>query len=119
MLIHSFWGEIEYFFDGNIPKLLGFDYGPIELEGNRATIVQGGICENHGRSTPSCPSYRFISDINSSMAYTVLAGGARDRRFSPHYMNDIKKWLSYQYKIIEANQENKIYSAIDQPGITH
>ena len=107
------------FFDGNIPKLLGFDYGPIELEGNRATIVQGGICENHGRSTTSCPSYRFISDINSSMAYTVLAGGARDRRFSPHYMNDIKKWLSYQYKIIEANQENKIYSAIDQPGITH
>ena len=107
------------FFDGNIPKLLGFDFGPIELEGNRATIVQGGISENHGRSTTCCPSYRFITDLNSSMAFTIIAGGPRDRRFSPHYMNDIKKWLSYKYKTIEANQENKMYSIMDQSRMTH
>jgi penicillin amidase len=105
------WGRLKnvmmtnIFFDGNIPEVLGFDYGPIELEGNRSTIVQSGIYRNKNRSTTCFPSY-----------HTVLAGGVSDRKFSPYYMNDIKNWLSYQYKILEADQENKEFANINPNG---
>ena len=98
------WGEARLvlikniFFDGKLPRILGFDKGPLGIEGNRATIVQGAVYKAHGRQTTFCPSYRIISDLGTSKAETVLAGGASDRRFSPWYSNDLDNWYNFRYK---------------------
>jgi len=88
------------FFDGKLPKILGFDYGPINLEGSRATIVQGAVFTSHGRNSSFCPSWRFITDMNSKWAYSILAGGVSDRRFSKLYKSEVKEWLEFKYKKI-------------------
>lgn len=98
------WGETRLvtikniFFDGKLPRILGFDKGPVGIEGNRATIVQGAVYQAHGRQTTFCPSYRFISDLGTLKVETVLAGGASDRRFSPWYSNDLDNWYNFKYK---------------------
>lgn len=98
------WGQerstfmTNIFFDGKLPKFLGFDYGPISLEGNRATIVQGALYRAHGRLSSFCPSWRYISDMKSGLTYSILAGGVSDRRFSGWYTNDVEKWLNFEYK---------------------
>jgi penicillin amidase len=88
-------------FDGSLPRFLGFDYGPIVLEGNRATVVQGAIYRSHGRSTTFAPSYRFVTDLSETTAYTALAGGASDRRFSRYYLSDLLRWQRYEYKVLD------------------
>ena len=88
------------FFAGALPRFLGFDRGPVVLEGNRATIVQGAIYRAHGRVTTFCPSYRFIADLGDGTAHTALAGGPSDRRFSPYYATDIERWQQYEYKVL-------------------
>lgn len=98
------WGNIRktpmknILFDGNLPKFLGFDYGPISIEGSRATIVQGALYTAHDRVLTFCPSYRFITDMGTRTAYTVLAGGVSDRRFNKLYTSDVERWLNYEYK---------------------
>lgn len=89
------------FFDGSLPKFLGFDKGPYGIEGNRATIVQGAVYKAHGRETTFCPSYRFISDLGSLKVETALAGGPSDRRFSKWYSNDLDNWYNFRYKILQ------------------
>jgi penicillin amidase len=89
------------FFDGALPSFLGFDKGPYNIEGNRATIVQGAVYKAHGRETTFCPSYRFISDLGSLKAETALAGGPSDRRFSKWYSNDLDNWYNFKYKTLE------------------
>mgnify|MGYP001122197294 CR=1 FL=1 len=85
-------------FDGKLPSFLGFDYGPISIEGSRATIVQGALYESHGRISTFCPSMRFITDLSERRSFTILAGGVSDRRFSSLYKSEIKDWLNYKYK---------------------
>lgn len=85
-------------FDGKLPSFLGFDYGPISIEGSRATIVQGALYESHGRISTFCPSMRFITDLSERRSFTILAGGVSDRRFSKLYKSEIKDWLNYRYK---------------------
>ena len=100
------WGrcqEIEMkniFFDGALPSFFGFDYGPINLPGNRATVVQGGIFASHDRQTTFTPSWRFITDLGEDAASTALAGGPSGRRFSKWYTSDVERWLSGTYKTI-------------------
>jgi penicillin amidase len=77
-------------FGGKLPSFLGFDYGPVELMGCRATVPQGQIFKNAGRTTTFSPSYRFIADMNDKKLHTTLAGGPSDRRFSRLYLCDIK-----------------------------
>jgi penicillin amidase len=91
------------FFDGRLPRWVGFDHGPIELPGNRATIVQGGIFTSHNRQTTFTPSWRFITDLGEDSALTALAGGPSGRRFSRWYKTDINRWLSGDYKMLEAD----------------
>jgi len=90
------------FFDGRLPLWLGFDHGPIELPGNRATVVQGGIFESHGRKTTFTPSWRFVTDLGENSAQTALAGGPSGKRFSRWYKTDIGRWLSGEYKVLSA-----------------
>ena len=89
------------FFAGKLPAWLGFDHGPIELVGNRATVVQGGILTAHNRLTTFAPSWRMITDMAADQVYTVLPGGASGRRFSTYYLTDLQRWLDGEYKVLE------------------
>jgi len=89
------------FFEGRLPLWMGFDHGPVELPGNRATVVQGGVFTSHDRQTTFTPSWRFITDLGDDSARTALAGGPSGRRFSRWYKTDIKRWLGGQYKILK------------------
>ena len=92
-------------FDGRLPRWVGFDHGPIELPGSRATIVQSGIFKSHNRQTTFTPSWRFITDLGEDWALTALAGGPSGRRFSKWYKNDIDRWLNGDYKTLSANED--------------
>jgi penicillin amidase len=91
------------FFDGRLPLWVGFDHGPIELHGNRATIVQGGVFNSHNRQTTFTPSWRFITDLAENRARTALAGGPSDRRFSKWYTTDVQRWVEGRYKVLSAD----------------
>ncbi len=87
-------------FGRKLPKFLGFDYGPISLPGNRATIPQGQIFNSGGRITTFTPSYRFVTDMVINKMHTNMLGGVSDRRFSKLYTNDIKNWFEGNYKTL-------------------
>ena len=89
------------FFDGKLPRILGFDHGPISLPGNRATVVQGGLFTAHGRTTTFAPSWRFVTDMGTDTVESVLAGGPSGSRFSKWYKTDVERWLLGEYKRIE------------------
>ncbi|MCU0304564.1 MAG: penicillin acylase family protein [Thermoanaerobaculales bacterium] len=88
------------FFGGRLPRVLGFDHGPIELPGGRATIVQGGLFTAYGRLTSFAPSWRYIADLGADEVHTALAGGPSGRRFSRWYTTDVARWLRGGYKTI-------------------
>lgn len=87
-------------FGGQLPSFLGFDHGPIELPGCRATITQGQIFQNAGRTTTFSPSYRLISDMNTVALHTNITGGPSDRRFSRWYVSGMPDWLGGVYKVL-------------------
>lgn len=93
------------FFDGALPAFLGFDYGPVELPGNRATVVQGGVFVSHDRQTTFTPSWRFLTDLGHDDARTALAGGPSGRRFSRWYTTDVQRWLAGTYKRLAPDEE--------------
>jgi penicillin amidase len=103
------WGQRQQiimtnvFFDGRLPRFLWFDHGPIELPGNRATVVQGGVFFSHDRQTTFTPSWRFITDLGANEAHTALAGGPSGNRFSRWYRTDIKRWQGGTYKKLKAD----------------
>jgi penicillin amidase len=85
-------------FGGKMPRFLGFDRGPITLQGNRATVHQGQIYRSAGRVTTFAPSLRMVTDLGTDEMHTVLAGGVSDRRFSRWYTSDLRRWLRGEYK---------------------
>jgi len=87
-------------FGGKLPPLLGFDRGPIEVVGGRATVVQGQVLALAGRESSFCPSWRFVADLATDAAETALAGGPSDRRFSRWYASDVPRWLAFERKIL-------------------
>ena len=89
------------FFGGKLPKFLGFDYGPVQLRGSRATIPQGQLFMAGGRQTSFAPSYRIISDLAEEAIHTNIAGGPSGRRSSGYYMMGIDGWISGKYNIIK------------------
>jgi penicillin amidase len=95
------------FFDGALPRFLGFDRGPFDFHGNRSTVVQGGIFTAHGRRTTFTPSWRYVSDLGEDAASTALAGGPSGRRFSRWYTTDIRRWLEGRYKTIVASNDRQ------------
>ncbi len=93
------WGQQQtvtmhnIFFGGRLPAFCGFDHGPLQYRGGRATIHQGQIYRLAGRLTSFGPSYRLVTDMGEDAAYTCLAGGPSDRRFSRWYKHGIADWL--------------------------
>ncbi|MFW9855393.1 MAG: penicillin acylase family protein [Candidatus Thorarchaeota archaeon] len=90
------------FFGGQLPRFLGFDYGPFELPGGRATIHQGQIFKSAGRDTNFIPTYRMICDFSSETLLMNIAGGPSDRRFGRYYKTLIKEWLRGEYTKLKA-----------------
>jgi len=90
-------------FGGKFPHFFGYDYGPVELPGSRATIPQGQIFKSAGRLTTFSPSYRFITDMATREMHTTIAGGPTDRRFSRWYTTDIDNWVHGRYKVLKEN----------------
>ena len=102
------WGERQRFtmkhlmFGERLLGRLGFNYGPIELRGGRATIHQGQVFQLGGRETNWAPSYRFVTDLGRSSAETALAGGPSDRPFSRLYKTGIGDWVIGRTKTLSA-----------------
>jgi penicillin amidase len=98
------WGERQQLLmkhvllGGRLPRWVGFDRGPLPLRGGRGTIHQGQIYRAGGRQTSFAPSYRLVTDLAESAAYTGLAGGASDRRFSRWYAHGIADWGAGRFK---------------------
>jgi penicillin amidase len=87
-------------FGGKLPPFLGFDRGPFEVIGGRATVVQGQVLNLAGRESSFCPSWRFVTDLATDAAETALAGGPSDRRFSRWYATDVARWLAFERKTL-------------------
>jgi len=98
------WGDVNrvmmthILLGGKMPGWAGFDVGPIEIPGGRATPHQGQIYESAGRQTSFAPSFRVMVDMGSPGVFTALAGGPSDRRFSRWYTSDLKRWRRGEYK---------------------
>jgi len=98
------WGDVNrvmmtnILLGGKIPGPAGFDVGPIEIPGGRATPHQGQIYESAGRRTSFVPSFRMMVDMGRPGTFTALAGGPSDRRFSRWYTSDLGRWRSGRYK---------------------
>jgi penicillin amidase len=84
---------------GKLPGFLGFDQ-PIELPGNRATVLQGQVCRDHGRGSGIGASLRLVTDLATDEVHTALPGGPSDRRFSRCYTSDLANWLAGRFKIV-------------------
>jgi penicillin amidase len=88
-------------FGGKLPRWLGFDRGPIQLAGGRATPHQGQLYRAGDRATSFAPSLRFLTDFAEAAAHTRLIGGVSDRRFSKLYCNELAGWVAGTYKKLE------------------
>jgi len=98
------WRNVQQFtmvhilFGGKLPRVLGFDRGPVTAIGNRATIHQGQIYRSAGRDTTFLPSFRIVTDLAQAEGFSNLAGGPSDRRFSKWYCSDLESWQNGHYK---------------------
>ena len=98
------WGDVNrvtmtnILLGGKMPGPAGFDVGPIEIPGGRATPHQGQIYESAGRTTSFVPSFRMMVDMGIPGMFTALAGGPSDRRFSRWYTSDLERWRTGGYK---------------------
>jgi penicillin amidase len=88
------------FFNGKLPRILGFDRGPFIAMGNRATIHQAQLYSSHGRRSSFLPSFRFVTDVATDEMHTTLAGSPSDRRFSRWYANRLADWLQGRFKTL-------------------
>jgi penicillin G amidase len=89
------------FFGGRLPNFLGFDYGPHELIGSRATIPQTQIFKAMGQPATFAPSYRMITDLCENILHTNLAGGPSERRFSKYYTKGLEEWTTGRYFVYD------------------
>lgn len=100
------WGDVNrvtlthILVGGKLPGWAGFDVGPVEIKGGRATPHQGQIYRSAGRTTSFAPSLRMMVDMGQAGSLTALAGGPSDRRFSKWYTADLGRWQRGEYKYL-------------------
>ena len=88
-------------FGGKLPKIFGFDFGPYELIGSRATIPQGQLYKVAGRPASFAPTFRMIVDFATEAIHTNIAGGPSDRRFSKYYTMGMQNWIEGRYEVFK------------------
>ncbi len=88
-------------FGGKIPSIFGLDYGPVEIPGCRASVLQGQIFRSGGREIVFNPSCRIIADMSGGSLLTNTTGGSSDRPFTKWYSSSNKDWFYGIYKVIE------------------
>ena len=88
-------------FHGKVPRIFGFDRGPVVLAGGRATVHQGQIYRQGDRMTSFAPSIHFVTDFGADEAHTNLCGGPSDRRFSGRYCSDLENWQTGRFKTVK------------------
>jgi penicillin amidase len=104
--VEETWGErnritlTNLFFAGGLPRIAGFDRGPVPLRGGRATPHQGQLFVSAGRTTSFGPSLRLIADLGEGTLLTAMPGGPSDRRFSRWYDSGTAGWLAGRYKTL-------------------
>jgi penicillin amidase len=103
-------------FGDRLPAWLGFDHGPVALPGSRATLRQGEVFRTAGREQSFAPSYRFVTDLAERWAYTALAGGLSDRRFSRWYRRGIEDWAAGRSKRVELGPPSAAGRALRAPA---
>ena len=87
------------FFGGQLPKIFGFDYGPYEHIGSRATIPQSQLFMAMGRPSSFAATYRMIVDLDNSELLSNLPGGPSARRFSKYYTMGMADWINARYNV--------------------
>jgi penicillin amidase len=87
------------FFAGQLPKIFGFDYGPYEHIGSRATVAQSQMFKAMGHPATFVAVYRMIADMDTDELHTNNAGGPSDRRFSKYYTMGISDWINARYHL--------------------
>jgi penicillin amidase len=92
---------VNIYYGGKLPRILGLDRGPFEVPGSPDTPRQGSIYRDAGRLTSFCPSYRFVTDMGTDEAWTVIPGGPSEKRLSRYYLADLKAYWRGGYKKIE------------------
>lgn len=85
---------------GKLPRWLGFDRGPYELRGSRATVDQCQVATVAGRISAGGPSIRLTADMATDEVRTALPGGPSDRRSSPWYATGLEDYLAGQTKVV-------------------
>ena len=85
---------------GKLPRWVGFDRGPYELYGCRATVNQCQVATVAGRLTAGGPSVRVTADMATDDLQTALPGGPSDRRFSPWYATGLEDYLAGRTKVV-------------------
>ncbi len=85
---------------GKLPRWLGFDRGPFDLHGSRATVDQCQIVTVAGRLTAGGPSIRLTADMATDAIRTALPGGPSDRRSSPWYATGLEDYLAGRTKVV-------------------
>ena len=88
-------------FAGQLPKIFGFDYGPYEHIGSRATVAQSQMYKAMGHPATFVAVYRMIVDLGSDELHANNAGGPADRRFSKYYTMGISDWINAKYHIFK------------------
>jgi penicillin amidase len=89
------------FFAGQLPKIFGFDFGPYEHIGSRATVAQSQMYKAMGYPATFVAVYRMIADLGSDELHTNNAGGPSDRRFSKYYTMGLDDWINARYHIFK------------------
>ncbi|MCB1322580.1 MAG: hypothetical protein KDK34_20140, partial [Leptospiraceae bacterium] len=62
------------------------------------------IYRSAGRLTTFAPSFRIITELETDVCHTNLAGGPTDRRFSKWYCSDLNNWTNRRYKQIKPEE---------------
>lgn len=90
---------------GRLPGWLGFDPGPFEIPGSRATVFQGQIITRHGRRYACSASARWVTDLATDELELNLPGGVSDRRWSRWYADGWHDWMRGAYRTLKLRAE--------------
>ena len=101
--VNSFHFTNRFFQHGRVGRLLGFQSSRKAMPGCQATPFQGHLLTTATRESSFAPSYHFVTDLGTDLAWTNLPGGASESRFSRWYHNDIERWLTGKYRPLVAD----------------